>query len=195
MEGICMKKHGKVINFDNDKVYVVTDDKEFVTIERNSRTPIKGSSYSGVQFVDRSNMIKVFSILIIVSIIVITSLHFIFFAPRASIIISLNSNVKLDVNNNKIVKITDSSGAPLDTESFNSLKGNELNDGLSILFDTALNKEIIPICDEYSKGNIYVYITKNHKKEPLNFDVFKEYAYKFNYEVIVNRNDNVLTPN
>ncbi|MEG1257248.1 hypothetical protein [Clostridium sp.] len=190
-----MKKHGKVINFDNDKVYVVTDDNEFVTIERNSTPPIKGSTYSGVQFVDRSNMIKIFSILIFVSIIVITSLYFIFFAPRASIIISLGSNIKLDINNNKIVKITDSSGVPLDTDNFNSLKGNELNDGLSILFDTALNKEIIPICDEYSKGNIYVYITKSHKKEPLNFDVFKEYAYKFNYELIVNRNDNVLTPN
>ncbi|MEG0308873.1 MAG: hypothetical protein RR636_13075 [Clostridium sp.] len=190
-----MKQSGKVINFDDNMVYIITKDKEFVTIKRNSNTPVKGKTYSGTKYVDRSNMIKLFSILIISSLFIMISVYFIFFSPKGSVIISLNNNLKIDVNNDKIVKISDSSGAKIKDEFINSIKGNDLNSGLSILFDNSLNQELIPVCDEYSKGRIYIYITKSGKKEPLNFDVFKNYAYKFNYEIIVNRNDNVLPSN
>jgi len=39
---------------------------------------------------------------------------------------------------------------------------------------------------------VYIYITKDNKREPLNFDNFKKYAGKYNYKVIINRNDNDL---
>jgi len=58
-----MRKSGKVINFDDDKVYIVTNNKEFVTLERNDKAPIKGNIYDGTVYVDRSNLIKVFIIL------------------------------------------------------------------------------------------------------------------------------------
>ncbi len=193
MEGMDMKKTGKVINFDDSKVYVVISNKEFVTLERNDASPVKGKMYTGVVYVDRSNTIKLFSIIIAISILIITCIYFIFLAPRANIIVSLGSNnIKIGINNNKIVNITDSGNSSIDMEDFKSIKGNESNSGLSLLLDTALKKELIPVADEYSQSKIYIYIIKEHKKEPLNFDVFKEYAAKFNYEVIVNRNDNAL---
>lgn len=187
-----MKKSGKVINFDDSKVYVVTSNKEFITLERNDTTPVKGSMYTGVVFVDHSNSIKLFFIIIAVSILIISCIYFIFLAPKAKIIVSLDTNIKIGINNNKIVKITDSSGSNMDMEDYAPIKGNELNDGLSLLFDTAVSEKLIPVVDEYSPGKIYIYITKDHKGEPLNFDVFKDYAGKFNYEVIINRNDNTL---
>lgn len=187
-----MRKSGKVINFDDDKVYVVTSNKEFVTLERNNKNPIKGKSYEGTVYVDRSNLIKLFIILISISILVISIIYFVFFSPRANIILSIDSNIKIGVNRNKIVKITDSSGSTLGLEHLTSLKGNELNSGLNLLFDSALKEELIPQCDEYSPGSIYIYITKDNKREPLNFDAFKTYAAKFNYKIIVNRNDNAL---
>jgi|GEM_PF-331836 len=192
MEGIDMKKSGKVINFDDSKVYVVISNKEFITLERNDITPVKGKIYTGVVYVDHSNTIKLFSIIIAISIIIITCIYFIFLSPRANIIVSLDSNIKIGINNNKIVNITDSGDSSIGMEDFKSIKGNELNAGLSLLLDTAFKKELIPAADEYSQSKIYIYIIKEHKKEPLNFDVFKEYAAKFNYEVIVNRNDNAL---
>ena len=187
-----MQKSGKVINFDNDKVYVVTSNKEFVTLERNDETPVKGSIYEGTVHVDRSNLRRLSIILISISILALSFIYFIFFSPRANIILSINSNIKIGVNRNRIIKITDPSGATLGLENLTSLKGNELNSGLNILFDSALKEELIPRCDEYSPGTIYIYITEDSKREPLNFDVFKAYAAEFNYEVIVNRNDNIL---
>ena len=189
-----MRKSGKVINFDDDKVYIVTNNKEFVTLERNDKAPIKGNIYDGTVYVDRSNLIKVFIILISICALVLSCIYFIFFSPRANIILSLDSNIKIGINRNKIVKITDSSGSTLGLESLSSLKGNELNLGLNLLFDSALKEELIPKCDEYSPGSIYIYIyiTKDNKREPLNFDNFKKYAEKYNYKVIINRNDNDL---
>ena len=187
-----MRKSGKVINFDDDKVYVVTNNKEFVTLERNDKAPIKGKIYEGTIYVDRSNLIKVFIILISICVLVLSCIYFIFFSPRANIILSLDSNIKIGINRNKIVRITDSSGSTLGSESLSSLKGNELNLGLNLLLDSALKEELIPQCDEYSPGSIVIYITKDNKREPLNFDNFKKYASKFNYKVIVNRNDNTL---
>ena len=192
MKGIYMRKSGKVINFDDDKVYIVTNNKEFVTLERNDKAPIKGNIYEGTIYVDRSNLIKVFIILISICALVLSCIYFIFFSPRANIILSLDSNIKIGINRNKIVKITDSSGTTLGLESLSSLKGNELNLGLNLLFDSALKEELIPKCDEYSPGSVYIYITKDNKREPLNFDNFKKYAEKYNYKVIINRNDNDL---
>jgi len=192
MKGIYMRKSGKVINFDDDKVYIVTNNKEFVTLERNDKTPIKGNIYDGTVYVDRSNIIKIFIILIFICALVLSCIYFIFFSPRANIILSLDSNIKIGINRNKIVKITDSSGSTLGLESLSSLKGNELNLGLNLLFDSALKEELIPKCDKYSPGSIYIYITKDNKREPLNFDNFKKYAEKYNYKVIVNRNNNAL---
>ncbi len=192
-----MRKSGKVINFDDDKVYIVTNNKEFVTLERNDKAPIKGNIYDGTVYVDRSNLIKVFIILISICALVLSCIYFIFFSPRANIILSLDSNIKIGINRNKIVKITDSSGSTLGLESLSSLKGNELNLGLNLLFDSALKEELIPKCDEYSPCSIYIYIyiTKDNKREPLNFDNFKKYAEKYNYKVIINRNDNDLNIN
>jgi len=192
MEGIYMRKSGKVINFDDDKVYVVTSNKEFVTLERNNKTPVKGSIYEGFVHIDRSNLRRLSIILISISILALSFIYFIFFFPRANIILSIDSNIKIGVNRNRIIKITDPSGATLGLENLTSLKGNELNSGLNLLFDSALKEELIPQCDEYSPGTIYIYITEDSKREPLNFDAFKAYAAEFNYKVIVNRNDNIL---
>ncbi|WP_346879788.1 hypothetical protein, partial [Clostridium sp. UBA3061] len=112
-----MRKSGKVINFDDDKVYIVTNNKEFVTLERNDKAPIKGNIYDGTVYVDRSNLIKVFIILISICALVLSCIYFIFFSPRANIILSLDSNIKIGINRNKIVKITDSSGSTLGLES------------------------------------------------------------------------------
>ena len=73
-----------------------------------------------------------------------------------------------------------------------AIKGNEVNDGLILLFDLAYKQEILPPQDFWSMGKIHIYVTKDKGEEPIDFTKFKEYAYQFNYEVIVNRNNNTF---
>lgn len=187
-----MKKSGKVINFDDNKVYIVTESKEFMSLERNSVEPIKGRIYSGIQFVDHSNQLKVISIIITVCLIICASLYFIFFSPRSSFIVTIDGNTKIGVNNNKIVSVTDTGDVTLTNEQFASIKGNNINDGLILFFDLAYEQKILQPQDVWAMGKIYIYLVKDNKKHPMDFTKFKEYAYNFNYEIIVNRNTNTF---
>ena len=187
-----MKKTGKVINFDDHKVYIITDDKEFVTLERNNDLPVKGHSYTGKEYIDKSIIIKNLISIIAISLISIGIIYYIFFSPRATIIVNMGDNLKIGINRNKIVDITDINGLELSEENFPSVKGSDLNEGLTLLFDYCIENEVIPACDVYTPGDLYIYITKDNSKEDLNFETLEEYTHKFNYDVIINRNDNVL---
>ncbi len=187
-----MKKSGKVINFDENKVYIVTESKEFMSLERNSIEPIKGRMYTGIEFVDRSNQLKFISIIIAICSIIAATLYFIFFSARSSFIVTIDGNTKIGVNENKIVTVTDSGGIALTNEQFASIKGNNINDGLILFFDFAYEQEILQPQDVWDMGKIYIYMVKDNKKEPMDFTKFEEYAYNFNYEVIVNRNTNTF---
>lgn len=187
-----MKRTGKVINFDNEKVYIVTDTKEFVSVERNKMDPIKGKVYTGIEYVDKSSLLKVISIIIAMCLLLTTTLYFLFFSSTSSFIVTIDGNTKIGVNNNKIVSVTDPGDIELTNEQFASIKGNDVNDGLILLFDLAYKEEILPVQDFWSMGKIYIYVTKDKKDEPIDFTKFKEYAYQFNYEIIINRNNNTF---
>ncbi len=187
-----MKRTGKVINYDEEKVYIVTDTKEFVTLERNEIEPIKGRVYTGIEYIDRTNQIKIISIVIAICLFLTATLYFIFFSATSSFIVTIDGNTKVGVNNDKIVSVTDVGDIKLSNEQFTSIKGNEVNDGLILLFDLAYKQEILPPQDFWSMGKIYIYITKDKEDDPIDFTKFKEYAYQFNYEIIVNRNTNTF---
>lgn len=187
-----MKRSGKVINFDENKVYIVTESKEFMSLERNVVEPIKGRMYTGIEFVDRSNQLKFISIIIAICLIIAATLYFIFFSARSSFIVTIDGNTKIGINKNTIVSVTDSGGITLTNEQFASIKGNNINDGLILFFDLAYDQEILQPQDVWDMGKIYIYMVKDNKKEPIDFTKFKEYAYNFNYEVIVNRNTNTF---
>ena len=187
-----MKKLGKVINFDDEKVYIITKHKEFVTLERNKTVPIKGQEYEGIEYVDKSNLIKVLLVIIVAALIIIGGIYYTFFSPRASIIVTMHDNLNLGINRNKIIELSDVNGLDISNENFPSIKGDNLDEGLTLLFDYYTKSELLPPCDEYSPGEIYIYITKSHKKEPLQVESFSNYASEHNYNVIINRNDNVL---
>jgi hypothetical protein len=187
-----MKKSGKVLNFDNEKVYLVTEENEFITVERSKTLPVEGETYIGEEITPPSKIAGVLSLFILVSIISIYLINFLFFRSDASIVVSFNTNIKIGINNNKIVKIDGIGGNSLELVSASSVKGTELNDGLIILFDEALNQKLIKAYTGYDRGTLTVYITKAGHKEPLNFSKFIDYASDLNYDVLVNKNDNKI---
>jgi hypothetical protein len=187
-----MKKSGKVLNFDNEKVYLVTSENEFITVERGKTLPVEGQPYRGEEIVPPSKIVGILSLFIICSILSIYLINFLFFRADASIVISLDTNVKIGINNNKIVSVDGIGGNSLELVNASLVKGNELNDGLIILFDEALNQKLIDTYTGYDRGKITIYITKTGHKEPLNFNKFTDYAYNLNYDILVNKNDNKI---
>lgn len=189
-----MMRTGKVLNFDEDKVYLMTKEKQFITVKRNKKTPIKDESYTGEEIVPTPKVVVFLSVLILVSILGIYLIKFFFFRADASLVISFNSNIKVGVNNNKIVELTSVGGdsKSLQLVEHSSIKGTEINDGLIILFDEALKEELLDTYTGYDRGKVNVYIISEGHKEPLNFTKFTDYAYGHNYDVIVNKNDNKI---
>lgn len=188
-----MDKSGKVLNFDDEKVYIVTTDKEFATVARNSTIPVKGKLYTGKIFIDYSKPVKFLSIIISVCITALIIMNVVFFTARASIVIELDTNIKIDINKNKIVKVHGIGINSIGLVESTSIKGTNLNDGLIILFDNALKQKLIPTLSGYDRRTIYIYVTNGKKKEPLNFTKFTQYAAEQNYDVVVNRNDNKIS--
>lgn len=195
LEGFNMKKTGRVINFDDSKVYIITKDKEFVTVERTAEEPIKGHSYCGREYIDRSNLIKILTIIIIVALLAIAGIYYYAFSARSSIVISMFENTKIGINKNTIVSISDINGVKYTGTDFPAIKGDTVNEGLCLLLDYSFKNELLTQRDEYSPGTIYIFITKKGKNDNLDFTEFQEYAAKFNYNVVINRNDNVLNLN
>ncbi|MBD8048606.1 MAG: hypothetical protein KID00_09780 [Clostridium argentinense] len=186
-----MDKTGKVINIDGNKVYLVTKDKEFVTVKRNHIKPIIGELYTG-SIIKKPTM---FSYLVpgMIFIFLIAGIVYIFnsFSVKASLVADMNCTITIDVNNNnKIVKVsaTDSNGFNLINTV--NVVGNPLNDGLMILFDEAVNQKQLRILDGFHNGEVKIYITKNKKNSNLDLEQFAKYANSKKYIVDINNNNN-----
>lgn len=187
-----MKRTGKVLNFDEEKVYLMTNEKEFVTVKRHNKEPIKDESYTGMEIAKPSKTIFILTGVIIACILFIYLIKFFFFSTDASIVVTFDTNVKIGINKNRIVKVEGIGGGSLKLVETTSVIGNELNEGLIILLDEALNQQLIQTYSDYDRGKISVYILNEGYKEPLNFTKFVDYAYDHNYDILVNKNDNKI---
>jgi len=187
-----MKKTGKVLNFDKHKVYIVTSENEFVTVERHKEKPVKDKLYRGEEITKASKTVFTLTMVILGCILSIYLLKFFFFTEDASIVVTYDDNIKIGINNNKIVKVDCVGGGSLQLVDTTNVIGNEINDGLIILLDEALKQKLLTTYTGYDRGKIPVYITKAGHREPLNFTKFIDYAYDRNYDILLNKNDNKI---
>jgi len=170
----------------------MTKEKEFVTVKRHSKEPIKDESYTGMEIAKPSKTIFILTGVIIACILFIYLIKFFFFSTDASIVVTFDTNVKIGINKNRIVKVEGIGGGSLKLVETTSVIGNELNEGLIILLDEALDQQLIQTYSDYDRGKISVYILNEGHKEPLNFTKFVDYAYDHNYDILVNKNDNKI---
>lgn len=186
-----MDKTGKVINIDGNKVYLVTKDKEFVTVRRNNVKPVIGQLYTGSLIKKPTFFSYLFPAAL--SIFLIAGIIYMFnaFSVKTSLVADMNCTIKIDINNNnKIVKVsaTDSNGFKL-TNSVN-IMGNPINDGLMMLFDEAINQKSLKIPDGFHAGEVKIYVTKNKKNNILDLEKFIKYADEKKYIININNNNN-----
>ena len=101
-----MRKIGKVINIEKNKVYIITQDKEFLTVEKHLAEPMIGELYAGEEF----QKVVIWKYLLAVAIIVllIFSIRKVYLENKYnfSVIVDMNSSLRMEVDgSNKIKKV------------------------------------------------------------------------------------------
>lgn len=188
-----MKKTGKVLNFDKEKVYIITAEKEFVTVYRNSDKPQVDKLYTGEVFKKDMRIVPILTWIILICVALIFIIKFAAFKSNATVVVSFgNTNVKLGVKNNIITKVQSTDKTSLKILDNAPVSGNEVNNGLIILFDEAMEEKLITKYTGYDTGDIYVFVTKGSDKEVLNLEEFKKYLASNNYDLLINKSNNKI---
>ena len=187
-----MKHTGKVINIDKNKVFIVTKDKEFLTVKKNKIEPIVGHIYTGEAKNPVSSTLKY--IIFAISILILFSAYTLFqsFSPKATIIAEIadfNGKIKFEINkNNKIINVSSRNTTGLEIIDTTNVVGNYLNDGLIILFDNALSEKKLSIPDGHNLGQINIFISNNKFNDDVNLNEFIEHSEKNKFIVQINKN-------
>jgi len=183
--------HGKVLNFDENKVYVVTENNEFIILKRNETTPKKNEIYSS-EIYQKSKIttnIKFLFVLICIVAIIASYALYNYYSPKLTIVCKMNVVVTLKINyKDKIigVKGINLKGKKVIAEL--KLNHKPINDGLICLFDKCIKLNYLN--DKFIKNNkkIILYISNNYDNYNLDLSAFKKYANKLNYTVLINNN-------
>ncbi|MGL4730801.1 MAG: hypothetical protein ACRCW0_04365 [Clostridium sp.] len=184
-----MKRTGKVINVEKNKVYLLTKDKEFITVRKNEIEPKIGNIYTGTVITKKSIFQKLFALILLL--LILSGVAFVFnnTSPKYTIIADLNCNIRFEVTSSgKITNVSskDSKGISLINDT--NVTGNNINDGLMILFDEALEKKQLTIPNGYYVGEILIFITSESSKSQIDLQKFIDYAQKNKFIVTVNNN-------
>lgn len=155
-----MKKTGRVLNFEKRKVYIVTEDNEFLVVKRGSKDPVKNEEYTGEVIKLSKTQKKIISFFLIIIMVFSIAVISIYLNPKATIVVDMNVTYKIKINKyDKIIGI-DSLNSKKATEILKStkVKGENLNTGLSSLFRTCISMGVIDSDYIESHGSITVFV-------------------------------------
>ena len=181
---------GKVLNYDKDKVYVVTDNNEFKVLKRNKNIPQKDEMYSGKIYNKTSSTVLKISFVFICLISMIISYYlYNYYSTKYTVVCKMNVVVSLKVNyKNKIIGVKGINSRGKKSIENLKLKHMPLNEGLISLFNKCI--ELNYLNDKFIKRNnkILLYISNNYENYAVDLLPFKKYANKLNYTVLINNN-------
>ncbi|GAA0117126.1 hypothetical protein [Clostridium senegalense] len=184
-----MKRTGKIINIEKNKVYLLTKDKEFITVKRNNINPKMGNIYTGTVIQKKTLVQKLLISFLLIGIISASILTYTQFATKYVVIADFNSNVRFEVTSSgKISNVSSKDAEGIELINNTNVLGNTLNDGLIILFDEALKEKKISIPNGYYIGKVLVFVSNNKTELPLDLNTFVSHAEKNNFVVTVNNN-------
>jgi len=189
-----MRKAGKIINVEKDKVYIITANKEFVTLEKHTAEPVIGELYAGEEF-RRANIWKY--ILVTVCILLLLFLiRKLYFDNRYnySVIVDMNCSLKMDVNgSNEITNVEgiDSKGNKL--KQILSLEHKSLEDALKLILDESIKQKYLTKAHADDGYPIYIAVSGNKDKIPINLTEFNRYAGTHNFKVLLNNDGQAVT--
>ena len=184
-----MRKTGKIINIEKNKVYIITANKEFVTLEKHSIKPVLGELYSGEVF--KNIAIWKYFLLITFVLLLSFSIRKLYLDNKYdfSVIVDMNSSIKMEVTgSDKIKKVQGVSAGGLKITQLVSLKHKSLDEALHLILDESIKLKYLTKAHADDGYKICIFITGTKNKFPITLTEFKKYAATHNFKVTINNN-------
>lgn len=187
-----MRKAGKVINIEEDKVYIITTNKEFVTLVKHSTEPIIGELYIGEEL-KNPPMLKYFLIIVCVLLLTLPARKlYLDNKYNFSVIVDMNCSLKMEVtSSNKIKKVEGISSGGFKMKEDLDLKHKTLEDALRLILDESIKQKYLTKAHADDGFKITIFVSDNKNSSPLYLTKFIEYANEHDFEVSIN-NGNAL---
>ncbi|MBU3159549.1 hypothetical protein KPL37_07235 [Clostridium frigoris] len=189
-----MQKSGKIINIEKDKVYIVTTNKEFVTLKRHAVEPVIGEIYIGKEFKPITTWKYILVITCSLLILLLIRQLYVNNRYNYSVIVDMNCSLKMDLNgSNKVTNVEGISSGGYKIKQLLNLKNTSLNQSLRLILDESIKQKYLTKAHADDGFKISIFISGNINKNPINLTEFKDYAETRNFKVLINDNGLAMT--
>jgi|GEM_PF-1401571 len=188
-----MRKAGKIINIEKDKVYIITANNEFVTLEKHTAEPVIGELYAGEEF--QKPVVWKYLLAVACVLLLLFSLRKLYLDKRYnySVIVDMNCSLKMEVNgSNKITRVEGISSGGYKMIQLVSLKNKSLDEALHLILDEAIKQKYLTKAHSDDGFKISIFVSDNKNKTPINLTEFNRYAGTHNFKVLLNNNGQAI---
>lgn len=187
-----MRKAGKVINVEKDKVYIITTNNEFVTVEKHSLEPVIDELYVG----EECKPLALWKYLLVISCVVLLAFTvknlYLNNRYNYSVIVDMNCSLKMEINSsNEIKKVKGISPGGYKMEQDLALKHKSLEEALHLILDESIKQKYLTKAHADDGFKISLFISGNKNNTPINVAKFRDYAKTHNFTVLVNNNGQI----
>ena len=187
--GAFMRKAGKIINIEKNKVYIITANKEFATLEKHTADPKIGELYAGEEF-KKAVMWKYFLVAICILLLII-SIRKLYLDNKYnfSVIVDMNCSIKMEVTgSNKVKKVEGINSKGYKIKELIPLENKSLSEALHMILDESINQKYLTKAHADDGLKISIFISGNKANTPIDLSDFQKYAGTHNFKVFINNN-------
>ena len=182
-----MRKAGKVINIEKNKVHIMTMNKEFATVKRHSVQPTLGDLYAGEEFQGIAIWKYLLSVICIILLLFSGRRLYLDNRYNFSVIVDMNCSIKLEVTgSNKIKKVEGISPGGYKIIQLLALEHKSLDEALRLILDESIRQKYLTKAHADDHFPISVFISDNKNNTPVDLTEFKKYANTHNFKVLLN---------
>ena len=184
-----MQKSGKIINIEKNKVYIITENNEFVTLEKHTADPKIGELYVGKEF--RSISVWKYLLAIACILLLLFSIRKLYLDNRYnfSVIVDMNCSLKMEVNgSNKITNVEGINSKGYNIKRLVALENKSLDEALHLILDESLKQKYLTKAHADDGFKISIFVSENKNRTPINLTEFNRYAGTHNFKVSLNNN-------
>ncbi|MBU3189108.1 hypothetical protein K9O30_08655 [Clostridium bowmanii] len=184
-----MRKAGKIINIEKNKVFIITANKEFATLEKHTEDPKIGELYAGEEF----KRIAIWKYLLASAfvLILIFSIRKLYLDNKYdfSVIVDMNCSIKMEVSSsNKIKKVEGINSKGYKIKELLPLENESLSEALHMILDESIKQKYLTKAHADDGFKISIFISGNKANEPIDLSDFQKYAGTHNFKVFINNN-------
>jgi hypothetical protein len=185
-----MRKAGKVINIEKDKVYIITTNKEFVTIEKHTVEPTIGELYAGEEFQRFKIWKYLLAVTCILLLLFLTIKLYLDNKHNFSVIVDMNCLIKMEVtSSNEIKKVEGINSKGRKINELLDLEHKSLEVALGLILDESIKQKYLTKAHADDGFEIPIFVSDNKNNPTVNFTNFEKHANKQNFKVIINNSE------